>query len=154
MTQPTTGDFQQQVRLMQSIFAAMVLGPLVFALVVLLVLPGEGAGDGPLTKIGLIGGFGALCLSGPVGRVLRSRGATAGSPLGSFLTALIVSGAILEGGVFLNLLAHMQERSLWSLAMAALLWTALLFKFPAETRVRSWLEKQELAIREAAAFRK
>lgn len=145
MKQPTTGDFQQQVRLMQTIFAAMAAGPLVFAAIVLLVLPGDGAGDGPITKIGLVGGFGAICLSGPIGRVLRSRGASAGNPLSVYLTSLIVSGAILEGGVFLNLIAHMQERAVWSLGMAALLWAALAFKFPSEPRVRSWLESQSAA---------
>ncbi len=70
-----------------------------------------------------------------------------------YTTGTVVSAAILEAGVFLNLVVYMLERSPMSLAMAGLLWAALLLKFPTRGGVERWLEQEERASKDEAALR-
>lgn len=152
MQQPTSGDFNQQVTTMQIIIGALAMGPLTFALVALLTARGEPT-EGPLTKIALVMGLGAIFLSGPVRRLLQAKAQNSAYPIGVYQTALIVSAAILEGGVLMNLVAHMQERSNWTLAMAALLWVSLLLKMPTRVGVTRWLEQEGRRQRDEAVLR-
>lgn len=140
-----------QVATLRTIIAAMATGPLVFAAVVLLAIPGDPQ-NGLLARFGLL--FALVCLGvhQPIARKLRSQALTSDQRLGVYTTSTIVSAAILEGGCFLNLIAYMLERDPWSLAMAGLLCVALLFKLPSRRRVEAWLEQEDRRRREQGAF--
>jgi hypothetical protein len=59
-----------------------------------------------------------------------------------FQARTIVAGALLEGATFFLLVAHMVERSPWTLAAAAALIVGILFHMPLTGRVAAWLDEQ------------
>jgi len=57
---------------------------------------------------------------------------------------LIIALAMLEGAAFLNLVACMTEHNWWSLAIAGGLVAIMAVQFPTRTRVEQWIETQRM----------
>ena len=157
----------------QIITAALAIGILVFAAVVLVLFQGSDQGDQEnlpvVTYVAL--GFGVLAL---VASVLVPRLIDAGNRngilsgtnqpsnssqqtaevgevglfMGMYLGRLIVGVAILEGAAFFNLAARIIEGQTISLIMAALLLVAILLKFPTRSSVENWIETERRTIEE------
>jgi hypothetical protein len=145
-------QFNQQLSTLQIIVGALATGPLLFAAVVLVAIPGQ-PNEGVMTRMGLIAGFICLVAQNFVGRQILNQSPPPGRRMQVYTTGTIVSAAILEAGVFLNLVVFMLERSQLSLAMAGLLWAAMLLKFPTRGGVERWLEREEQDQKDEAALR-
>ena len=149
---------------MQIIVFALVMGVLVFAgIVIFLQKPGEGVDGeaGVNTIAAACAALVALVATVIVPRILRHsmRQAIAeGRPLGSnipapvmtelgdvgqlaavYQTTLIVGAAILESAAFYNLIAYQLEHQTINLVGAAILLTALIFKFPTRSAIENWV---------------
>lgn len=148
----TPQSTELQVRTLQLIIGALASGLVLFAAVAYFVVDSQPQEES-LTQFGLLAGLVCLVTQRPVGAMLRRQAKAPDQRMGAYMTATLVSAAILEGGAFFNLVLYMLERSPWSLAMAALLWVALLFKTPSRQRVESWLEGEERRAKDEAAFR-
>lgn len=61
---------------------------------------------------------------------------------GVYQTTLIIKAALLEGAIFLLLVAHMVERSGWTLALGGAFLLILLMHMPTRLRVDHWIEEQ------------
>jgi hypothetical protein len=148
----------------QIIVAALVAGCLFFLLIVLLILPGELGGwevgwNKPVTMVAIVGAFGILAariiVPGVVtAQMLRQLARRAPQEpdwkdlFGVYQTTLIIKAAMLEGAIFLLLVAHMVERSPWTLALAVALLAAVLLHMPTPLRVEEWIQRQSRAVEE------
>lgn len=175
---PTDNTLQDRlaepVRTMQIISAALIMGPIAFAIVVL-AIGDQGPGDpapiqgqaaaapavDPLQTIGLVVGLVAIFAQNVLGRVVSEAGVKAAltadgdrveSLAGAYQTGLIVALAVNEGAAFLNLIAYMISPSVWNLAMAGLLIVSNAVKFPTVGRVATWIEMRERRIEDEKAF--
>jgi uncharacterized membrane protein len=162
------------VRTSQIILAALAMGIVMFAGVVLLAIPGDKPAQGNLlSTLAIAMGATNLVLSlvvpGVIAGVNRRKIAS-----GTWLAAerpeleaqtdfgrlamvyqvkMIIGAALLEGGCFLALCAYMIERQLPSLAVTAVLLAALLAHFPTRGRVETWIEDQLRRVDEERRFR-
>jgi hypothetical protein len=145
-------DLGQRVRTMQILWAGIVIGAVVFAIVVVAVgslnQPPQG---NILSLVGVV--FTAMdFVAFLVMPGIMAKNAAAqlqGMPeeerwCGIYQTKLIIGLALLEGVVFLNLIACMQEHNWWSLAIAGGLVLLMLLQFPTRTRLEQWIETQRM----------
>lgn len=70
----------------------------------------------------------------------------------AYFRAAVVALALVESGVLLNLLVYLLSRRWWSLAVAAVLWLALVAAFPTPRRIARWVDDHRSEI-EAQALR-
>jgi hypothetical protein len=157
-------DAEQRKALVASqiIVAALFVGCLFFLLIVLLIVPsklgGWELGPGrPLSLAALVMAFGILGARAIVPGVAtaqmlrRFASQESGAPewkglFGVYQATLIIKVAMLEGVVFMLLIAHMVERSPWTLSAAVVLLTLLLLHMPTPRRVDDWIERQAIAV--------
>lgn len=148
MTNHSQGS-ASRLQLMQIIAMALPGGAFAFgAVAAFLVSSGfERSGTSPV--ISLIGLGGALIsfvlhLAVPrkVAPVAPASSPTLDDLYGVYLTRLIIGLGLLEGAVFLNLIAYLLEQNWWSLAVAGGLLFWMLAMFPTRTRVEQWIESQ------------
>ena len=164
----TQGDPERRKMVLTSqiIVAALAAGCLFLLLIVLLMVPGTlgswdlGLGK-PLTLIALLAAFGILgarivvpgVIAAQMLRQLARRGAKEPEWKNLFAvyqTTLIIKAAMLEGAIFLLLVMHMLERSPWTLVLAMVLLLVLLMHVPTSLRVDDWIQRQSLALEQAA----
>lgn len=162
------------VRTSQIILAALAMGIVMFAGIVLLGIPGDKPAEGRLLSMIAVA-VGAsnlvLCLvvPGVIAAGNRRKIAAGAWPAAEqpaagaqtdfgrlamvYQVKMIIGAALLEGGCFLALCAYMIERQLSSLAVAAVLLAALLAHFPTRRRVEAWIEDQLRRVDEERRFR-
>ena len=145
-------DLTPQVRTMQIIAAALMMGVVIFALIVV----AQGSLNQPAggNTVALMGaGFALLMFvmhltvpgmmaKSAAGRVQGEN--DAGRWIGIYQTKLIIGMAMLEGAAFFNLIACMSEHNWWSLAVAGGLVLTMLIQFPTRSRVEQWIETQRM----------
>jgi len=148
----------------QIIVAALVVGCLFFLLTVLLIVPGKPGGwelraDRPLTLIALAVALGTLAARIIVPGVVAAQmlrqlarqkpeGPDWKALFGVYQATLILKAAILEGAIFLLVIAYMVEHSRWTLALAAAFLLLLLMHMPTPGRVDNWIAGKSPAERE------
>lgn len=143
-------NLDQAVRVMQIIAAALVMGVLVFAGIVLALGSLNQPPRGNL--VSLIGaGLAILCfvlhLLVP-GAAARSRAAGVSENADVsvwceiYQTKLIMGLAMLEGAALANLVFCIVEHNWWSMAIAGVLVFWMLVQFPTRTRIEQWIETQ------------
>ena len=154
---------RKMVLVSQIIVAALFAGCLFFLLIVLLIVPGKlgswdlGLGK-PMTSAALVMAFGILAariiVPGVVtGQMLRQlaqqdpKEPDWGDLFGVYQATLIIKAALLEGAVFFLLVAHMIERSPWTLALAVVFLLMVLMHMPTPFRVDDWIEQQSLVVK-------
>ncbi len=162
-------DVQMQLRTMRIIHAALVMGCLIFAVIVIVMRARENrpVPDQPVLS------FAGLALAGVMGltvlvvpnalaanwRQKIARGidplsttrpsssqATPGQSVGwwgLYQTRMIISAAMLEGVIFFELIAYMTEGRPWDLGIAALFLVGLALLFPTRERVERWIRAQQ-----------
>jgi hypothetical protein len=151
------------VRTSQIILAAMAMGIVMFAGIVVFVIPGDEPAEGNLLSVlaGVVAGVNlVLCLVVPSfiaaanrRRLAMGAGQSADQPdLGAsaefgklaavYQVKMIVGAALLEGACFLALCAYMIERQMPSLVVTVVLLAALLAHFPTHGRGEAWIEDQ------------
>ncbi|MFN9717549.1 MAG: hypothetical protein ACK58L_02580 [Planctomycetota bacterium] len=150
--------FDQQVRVMQIIVAALLTGVLTFFGVVLVITGGNVFGQNKpqlLTMIAAV--FAGMMVIAHVvvpsaiskthvrtlhGNVQSDSAAESriASLVGIYQTQLIVSIALLDGAAFFNLIALMTEQHVMSTIVAACLQFMILLKFPTRTKVTWWVQ--------------
>lgn len=148
---------RQMVLASQIIVAALFAGCLFFLLIVVLIVPGK-LGNwqlGPsklMTLVSLVAAFGVLVArivvpaavtAQMLGRLARPGAEGPGwrELFGVYQATLIVKVALLEGAIFFLLVAHMTERSPWTLALAVVLLLMVLMHMPTPSRVDHWIER-------------
>ncbi len=170
---------EKQIVTLRIIVMGLLMGALAFGVVAAVVVgPGDQA-DGTIARIGLLVGLAALVLHRIVGSlVLRSgtqlvvegaRGtetipATAENLpndeeaarrqlMAGRTVSTIVSCSLLESAIFLNLIAYgFMDGDVWSLAMACLLWLAMLLHFPLPGSLQGWMDRELRTRREENAL--
>lgn len=138
------------VRTMQIIVFSMAMGCVVFAVILLTVIQPEPT-EGPpmIAYIGVAAGLVALVAGVIVPRIMAaSQPATAGA----YQTTLIIGSALFEGGAFFNLAAYMIDGQSFSLAVVAVLVSAIVVGMPTIGRVEDWLDARRRSDEEAEAF--
>lgn len=150
MSQFSSDNPEQSVRMLQIITGSLVLGVVLMALIAVFAI---GALENPqgslLSSLGV--GFAALAFvmhlvvpavvaNGQLASADRNR------LYGMYLQKTILGLAILEGAAFINLVALMVEHNWWSLAIAGGLVFWMLAMFPTSTRVDHWVETQQLTL--------
>lgn len=163
--QQTSGDlqslgqnFDQQLRVMQIIAVALMMGVLMFLGVVLVMTQGDIFGQGNPGMLTMIAaGFAGLMIvnhlvvpalvtkaqlnklnseeSGP-----KDSDNTKDSLLAIYQTQLIITLALLEGAAFFNLISVMIEHHVISLIAAILLLGLMAVRFPSRTKVSWWVQ--------------
>jgi hypothetical protein len=154
-----------QVRTLQIIVSALVMGCLIFAPIAVFVSGNieraEGEDSFPVISAMALA-FGGLAIVAQlvVVPMLRkqSRQQVAQQPepndgdaaqlLISLQTSTIVGAAISEAACFFNLIAYLIEAQPYSLAMAAVLVLAIAMRFPTVNGVQDWLEREMRLVRE------
>tara|TARA_B100000029_G_scaffold350205_1_gene342616 strand:+ start:3531 stop:3941 length:411 start_codon:yes stop_codon:yes gene_type:complete len=130
---------------MQIIAVALVLGPAVFAAVVLATFQGASDSLELLGKIGL--GFAAVTIvmsvivPGMIG-TLKETSSTQ-QFLGVYQTRLIIKLALLEGAAFINIVALQAEQSWWSLGTAGFVVILMIAGFPTRSKIEFWIQAQK-----------
>lgn len=162
------------VRTSQILLAALAMGIVMFAGVVLFAIPGDKPAEGRLLSVIAIA-IGAtnlvLCLVVPgfIAAANRRKIAAGNWPAAErpefgaqtdfgrlamvYQVKMIIGAALLEAGCFLALCAYMIERQVSSLAVTAVLLAALLAHFPTHGRVAGWIEDQLRRVEEERKFR-
>lgn len=142
----------QQIRVMQIIAAALVMGVVFFAGIVVVI----GALNQPPAGMfmGVLGaGMAAMMmvLHFVVPAVMTRQAADGVSSnaevtvwAGIYQTKLIIGLALLEGAAFFNLIVCIIEHNWWSLAIAGALVSWMIFAFPTRSRVEQWIENQRI----------
>jgi hypothetical protein len=167
MCQPYDQDpFAVRLRVMRILHAALCLGVVFFAVVVLVIRQG-GAANLPPPAVPMVSyvlaGMAALTfvmfliLPGMLESSWRkqfarpnSDGGEPGQWWGLYQTRLIIRCALLEGTAFAQLIAYMLEGQQWSLGLALGLLVALLAQFPTRSGVEGWVETQRDLARQAS----
>jgi hypothetical protein len=144
------------VRTMQIIAFALMMGVVVFGVIVMFQTGGQLNGKpGLLTWIAA--GFAGLMIVNHLAIPLIIAGATwkklaadgirqkseqeqAQAAMGVYQAQMIVALALLEGAAFFNLVVVMQERTMISLGIVIALLVLMLIKFPTTTKVTWWIE--------------
>ena len=138
-------EWRRHLRTMQIIAAALVLGPSVFAAVVLMSFPG---GSDVLELLGKIGlGFAAVTIvvsvivPGMIGKL--KEGSSTQQYLEVYQTRLIIKLALLEGAAFINIVALQAEQSWWSLGTAGFVVILMIAGFPTQSKIEFWMQAQK-----------
>jgi hypothetical protein len=71
---------------------------------------------------------------------------------GVYQTKTIIGASLLEGSAFTAIIAYLQERTILSLALAALLTVAVAAHFPTPGRVAEWIEAQWQELKQDRLF--
>lgn len=141
-----------RVRTLQLSAAALPLGVLVFAVVVLVLPAARPEPPRPpiVTWIGVLLAAAQVIVSTilPTLIAASARRRLAGQTDDSlwaavYQTRLIVRLALLEGPALLLLIAYLLEGTVLSLALTAMLLALMLLHFPTEARVRDWIQSQK-----------
>ena len=151
-------DISRDVRGMQIIAFALMMGVLIFMGITLVITQAQF--NGPVEIMTMIGlGFAGLMAVNHVvipkiivATQLNQFRATTSSEtasdqkvkrlIGIYRTGLILAMAMLEGAAFFNLIALMLDRSPASLAVVAVLIFMMAFQFPMTTRVTWWIHNE------------
>lgn len=158
--------FDQDLRLMQIIVGALVMGVVSFGAVAFLA---AGNGDPPdqliVASMGAVFAAAALIIREIVGRTImsnarrniargtwqppsQSRNSTtqhdgvAEQLVHLYRTKLIIRAAILEGASFLNLIAFMTDGQIWSIGIAVVLTAFNLATMPSRQGLLDWIRRQ------------
>lgn len=150
---PVSDQLHQQVRVMQIIALAMVLGILLFAAIVVLILRPEPPAENEQPIVSYIA-ITVATVAAFLG-VLAPRVLTAGMPAtaNTYFTTFILGVAIYEGAAFFNLVSYVIEGYPVSLAFAGLMLVFLLMLLPTRGRVEDWIASRERHDREMQAFK-
>ena len=138
-------EWRGHLRTMQIIATALVLGPAVFAAVVLATFQGASDALEFLGKIGL--GFAAVTIvmsvivPGMIGKLKET--SSTQQFLGVYQTRLITRLALLEGAAFINIFALQMEQSWWSLGTAGFVVILLIAGFPTQSKIEFWMQAQK-----------
>jgi len=172
METPSREVITTQVRTLQIIVGALIVGCLTFAgIAVFIAGQREPAGADQvedqfpiITAMALAFGGVALAAQLVIVPMLRKQArqqlakqpeaaeADATQLLISLQTTTIVGAAISEGACFFNLIAHLLEGSPYSLLMAGVLMLTIAMRFPTVNGVIDWLERQMRLVREEREF--
>ncbi len=68
---------------------------------------------------------------------------------GLYQMHLIITAALLEGVIFMQLIAYLLEGSTWSLGIAGLFIAALVLLFPTRERIERWIRTQQDLVEQA-----
>ncbi len=166
---PLEEAISPQVRVLQIIIGALVSGVMVFGILVTTVLT-EHLDQEKVAEAAEAEGFEAEALEEPapvlqylgyglaataifmfnlVGPLVRNQALKQiptpleehlDQTLGAYQTGAIISGAILEGAAFFNLIAYMIEGAIGNLATAVILVMGLASLFPTVSGVANWIE--------------
>ena len=157
------------LRTMRIIHAALLMGCLTFAVIVIVMRARENrpGPDPPLVSLmglALAGVMGLTALIVPnvlaaTWRQKMARGidptsptrpsspqATAGQSVswwGLYQTRMIIMAALLEGVIFFVLVAYLIEGPVWNLGIAALFLVGLALLFPTRERIERWISAQQ-----------
>jgi hypothetical protein len=162
---PSREKLAPQVRTLQIIVAAFVVGCITFGAIAffLQVAPPLAAGEQVfpvVTSMALaFGGFalvaqvvlGPMLLKQSRQSLVQQEGESPDDAmrlLTGFYTTTIVVAAFAEGACFFNLIAYMIEGSPYALAMAGLLVLTILMRFPTVNGVADWLESETRRVKE------
>lgn len=146
-------DITQRVRVMQIINAALIMGVVFFAVIVVFVMDGLGQPAGGMMMSILGAGFAgmAIVIHFIVPNILvvnmtkeHAEKFDADGWCGVYQTKLIIGLAILEGAAFFNVIVVQMEHQWFPLAIAGVLLFWMLVQFPTETRVRQWIESRQM----------
>jgi F0F1-type ATP synthase membrane subunit c/vacuolar-type H+-ATPase subunit K len=150
--EPQSTDITPHVRTMQIIAAALMLGVVIFAVIV---VAGGHLNHPPNGNVVSFIGAGLAVLMSVQHRVVP--GIIVKAYAGQFAKMpeqerdcyiyqmqLIIALAMLEGAAFLNLIACMIEHNWWSLAIAGGVVAIMAVQFPTRTRVEQWIETQRM----------
>ena len=138
-------EWRGHLRTMQIIATALVLGPAVFAAVVLATFQGASDALELLGKIGL--GVAAVTIvmsvivPGMIGKLKET--SSTQQYLGVYQTRLITKLALLEGAAFINIVALQAEQSWWSLGMAGFVVILMIAGFPTRSKIEFWTQSQK-----------
>ncbi len=150
MSQDEHPALAAQVRVMQIIVAALAMGVVTFALLLLLVVrPVPDEGEPLFVYVGL--GLGLLATLAGV-TVPRLCANQMPATVATYQTTLIIGAALFEGAAFFNLIAYMIEGQVLSLVVAAILLLFMILLFPTVSRVHDWLESRRRREQEHEAF--
>ena len=154
-------QLKQSLRVMQIIVAALVFGVIAFFAASLFIGPQRGVQPGSTPLLTYIGvGFAVYSLPmwaflpGMISRRAR-KSVLAGDARRlalNFQTRLIIGCALLEGMVFLNLVAYMIEGQQISLIVAGVLVLIMLTQFPTLDRLERWVESELVAVEQLRAL--
>lgn len=146
---------EQQINTLRIIVGAMAMGLLVFGVVVNAAFGpagGPDAANGPMTKIGLVVGLVALLSHRTVSSFVLAQGIRGLPPdedaarsqlMAARIPSTIVACAIVEGAAFLNLIVYgFLDGQPVSMAMAAILWLAIMTKFPLPGTLENWMDRE------------
>ncbi|MFV0444525.1 MAG: hypothetical protein ACK5Q5_13225 [Planctomycetaceae bacterium] len=143
---------EQRVRVLQIIAGALVMGVVLFLVVAIAVLGAlrkTSAGE----QFSLIAaGFAIaawvlhLVLPGAMANAAASgdKSAFVEKLCTIYQGKTIIALALLEGAAFFNVCALLVEHNWWSLVVIGALLLQMLFEFPTVTRVRQWIETQQM----------
>lgn len=172
METPSRETIITQVRTLQIIVAALIVGCLTFAgIAVFIGGQREPAGADQvenqfpiITVMALAFGAVALIAQAVIVPMLRKQSlqrlakqpeaaeVDAAQLLVSLQSTTIVGAAISEGACFFNLIAHLMEGSPYSLLMASVLVLTIVMRFPTVNGVIDWLDRQMRLVREEREF--
>lgn len=165
MELPARETIINQVRTLQIIVAALIVGCLTFASIAVFLRTSPEPAEGEemafvVTSMALAFGAFALVAQFVIGPMLRRQsrqtivnqeGSSPDDPqrlLAGYQTSTIVSAAFAEGACFFNLIAHLIEGSPYTLLMAAVLVVSIAFRFPTVAGVSDWLEREMRMVQE------
>lgn len=169
MELPTREEIVPQVRILQIIVFALVMGCVTFAPIAFFVSGNieraEGEDVFPVVSAMAVA-FGAVALIAQLiivpllRRQSRQRLAqqtephdgTAAQLLGSLQSSTIVGAAISEAACFFNLIAYLLEAQPYTLAVAAVLVLTIAMRFPTVNGVLDWLEREKRLVNEEREF--
>lgn len=161
------------VRTSQIIVAALVMGVVTFAVVVVFFISrGPAAKGNLLTLLAIVFAGAALVLGFVIPQLITAANrrriaagtwqsspnqghvpdSDAGRLAMSYPAKLIVGAALFEGGSFFALVAYMLEGQPLSLGVAAVLLLCLLAHFPTLGRVEAWIEEQLRRVEDERRF--
>tara|TARA_B100000029_G_scaffold58856_1_gene52991 strand:+ start:989 stop:1459 length:471 start_codon:yes stop_codon:yes gene_type:complete len=138
-------EWRRHLRTMQIIAAALVLGPVLFAAVVLVTFQAASDALELLGKIGL--GFAAVTIGmsvivpGMIGKLKET--SSTQQYLGVYQTRLIIKLALLESAAFINIVALQAEQSWWSLGAAGFVMILMIAGFPTASKIEFWMQAQK-----------
>jgi len=151
-------DFDQQLRVMQIIAGALMMGVITFLGVVLVITKGDVLGQGNPGIVTFIAtGFAGLMIVNHLvipGLVMKAQlnqlkfqdfgqqdaESKVASLLGIYRTRLIMTLALLEAAAFFNLVSVIIENHLLSLSAAIVLLGLMAVRFPTRTKVSWWVQ--------------
>ncbi len=148
---PQSEDLRNIGRTAQIIAGALIAGVLMFAVVAFIVGKGEGPDRMPVVSViaAAIAGINlvlrfvvpAIVVSSQTKSVVGTAEPKLTQLLaGIYQTKMIVGMAVLEGAAFLNLVAYIVEKQVWSYGVVACLLTVMIISFPSQTQFENWAE--------------